>query len=64
VGLNVHIEDVVQVLTFEDVGDVTLVGNSSAGTVITGVADRVPQRIRKVVYLDAFVPATARARET
>jgi pimeloyl-ACP methyl ester carboxylesterase len=56
VGLNTHIEDVVQVLTFEDVGDVTLVGNSSAGTVITGVADRVPQRIRKVIYLDAFVP--------
>jgi hypothetical protein len=35
---------------------VILVGNSSAGTVITGVANRVPQRIQQVVYLDAFVP--------
>ncbi len=56
VGLNVHIEDVVQLLNFEDLAEVILVGSSSAGTVITGVADRVPERVAKVVYLDAFVP--------
>jgi pimeloyl-ACP methyl ester carboxylesterase len=56
VGLNVHIEDVVQTFTFEELNDVIIVGNSSAGTVITGVADRVPERIDQVVYLDAFVP--------
>jgi pimeloyl-ACP methyl ester carboxylesterase len=57
VGLGTHIEDVVNVLTFEDLNDVILVGNSSAGTVITGVADRVPERIDQVVYLDAFLPS-------
>jgi pimeloyl-ACP methyl ester carboxylesterase len=46
----------VNVLGFEDLHDVILVGNSSAGAVITGVADRAPERIQQVVYLDAFVP--------
>jgi pimeloyl-ACP methyl ester carboxylesterase len=36
---------------------VILVGSSSAGTVITGVADSVPERISSLVYLDAFLPA-------
>jgi pimeloyl-ACP methyl ester carboxylesterase len=57
VGLSTHVDDVANTLIFEDLHDVLLVGNSSAGTVITGVADRVPERIREVVYLDAFVPA-------
>jgi pimeloyl-ACP methyl ester carboxylesterase len=56
VGLATHIEDVVQTVTYADLGDVILVGNSSGGMVITGVADRVPERIANVVYLDAFVP--------
>jgi pimeloyl-ACP methyl ester carboxylesterase len=56
VGLNVHIDDVVQMMTFETLDDVILVGNSSAGTVVTGVADRARERVRSVVYLDAFVP--------
>jgi pimeloyl-ACP methyl ester carboxylesterase len=61
VGLNMHIEDVVHVLDVEDLGDVVLVGNSSGGTVITGVSDRAPARIRNVVYLDAFVPANGQS---
>ena len=61
VGLSVHIDDVVQVLTFEDLNDVVLVGNSSAGTVITGVADRASERVRCSVYLDAFVPGDAQS---
>jgi len=56
VGLGTHIEDVVNVLKFEDIRDAILVGNSSGGMVITGVADRMPERIAHVVYLDAFVP--------
>lgn len=56
VGLETHIEDVVNVLKYEDLSGVILVGNSSGGVVITGVADRVPERIARVVYLDAFVP--------
>ena len=56
IGLGTHVDDVVNVLTFEDLDDVILVGNSSAGVVITAVADRAPERIGQVVYLDAFVP--------
>jgi pimeloyl-ACP methyl ester carboxylesterase len=57
VGLSTHIDDVVNALEFEDLADVVLVGNSSSGAVVTGVADRVPRRIRRIVYLDAFVPS-------
>lgn len=57
VTLTTHIDDVVSALVFEDLDAVTLVGSSSGGTVVTAVADRVPERIERVVYLDAFVPA-------
>jgi pimeloyl-ACP methyl ester carboxylesterase len=57
VGLRTHIEDVVSVLEYGDLRNVILVGNSSGGMVITGVAERAPQRIAQLVYLDAFVPA-------
>lgn len=56
VGLSMHIDDVVNVIRFEDLRDVILVGHSYGGMVITGVADRVPDRIRRLIYLDAFVP--------
>ena len=56
VGLDTHVDDVVNLLTYEDLHDVVLVGNSSGGVVITGVVDRVPERIGHLVYLDAFVP--------
>jgi pimeloyl-ACP methyl ester carboxylesterase len=56
VDLNTHIQDVVNVLVYEDLHDVVLVGHSYGGMVITGVADRVPDRIGKIVYLDAANP--------
>jgi pimeloyl-ACP methyl ester carboxylesterase len=56
IGLNIHVEDVVDFLKFEDLSGVVLVGNSSGGIVVTGVADRVPELIAHIVYLDAFVP--------
>ncbi|MFN2564158.1 MAG: alpha/beta fold hydrolase [Gemmatimonadaceae bacterium] len=56
VGLSTHVTDIVNVLLFEDLRDVVLVGHSYGGMVITGVADRVPERIRHLVYVDAFVP--------
>jgi pimeloyl-ACP methyl ester carboxylesterase len=56
VGLEVHIKDIANVLEYEDLRQVILVGNSSGGMVITGVGDRMPERIAHVVYLDAFVP--------
>jgi pimeloyl-ACP methyl ester carboxylesterase len=56
VGLDDHVGDVADVMTHDDLKDVILVGHSSSGAVITGVADRVPERIAHLVYLDAFVP--------
>ncbi|WP_461130591.1 alpha/beta fold hydrolase [Spirosoma aerophilum] len=56
VGLSTHIDDVVNTILFEDLHDVILVGHSYGGMVITGVADRVADRVRQVVYLDALVP--------
>jgi pimeloyl-ACP methyl ester carboxylesterase len=61
IGLDVHIEDVVNVLKYEDLHEVVLVGHSSSGVVITGVADRAPVRVAHVVYLDAFVPEDGQA---
>jgi pimeloyl-ACP methyl ester carboxylesterase len=57
VGLETHIQDVVNVLFYEDLNDVILVGHSYGGMVVTGAADRVSERISKLVYLDAFVPS-------
>ena len=56
VGLETNVQDIAGVLEYEDLRDVVLVGNSSGGLVITGVADRMPERIAHLVYLDAFVP--------
>ncbi len=56
IDLNTHILDVVNVLEWEELDDVILVGHSYGGNVITGVADRAKHRLRHVVYLDAFLP--------
>ena len=56
IGLETHVRDVAQVLTYEDLSEVILVGHSSAGTLITAVAERVPERLAHLVYLDGFVP--------
>lgn len=56
IGLSTHIADILAVLEFEDLHDVTLIGHSYGGMVATGVADRAPQRLARLVYLDAFVP--------
>jgi pimeloyl-ACP methyl ester carboxylesterase len=56
IDLDTHIQDVVQVLRYEDLRDVILVGHSYGGMVITGVADRAPDRVGHLVYLDAATP--------
>ena len=56
VALSDHIEDVQAVLRFEELEDVVLCGHSYAGMVVTGVADRMAERVRLLAYLDAFVP--------
>jgi len=58
VNLNTHIEDITNLLNFEDLEDVVLCGHSYGGMIVSGVCDRVPQRIRARVYLDAYVPKT------
>ncbi len=54
--LDTHIQDVVNVILWENLHDVILVGHSYGGMVVTGVADRVPERIKRVVYVDAMLP--------
>ncbi len=56
IDLDTHVTDIVNHLFYEDLTDVTLVGWSYGGTVITGVAGRVPERLRQLIYLDAIVP--------
>jgi pimeloyl-ACP methyl ester carboxylesterase len=53
IDLETHIADVVNLLDFERLDDAVLVGHSYAGIVITGVADRRPERLNAVVYLDS-----------
>ena len=55
VNLDTHIEDVVNLIRWEELSDVVLCGHSYGGCVISGVGDRVPDRIGALVYLDAFV---------
>lgn len=61
IDLSVHIADVLGVLQYERLKEVVLVGHSYGGMVATGVADRVAERVRTLVYLDAFVPQDKQA---
>jgi pimeloyl-ACP methyl ester carboxylesterase len=56
IGLETHIQDVANLIMFEDLSDVILVGYSYSGIVVTGVADRMADRLSQLVYFDAFVP--------
>lgn len=56
IDLESHIADIVAVLEYEDLHDVFLVGHSYGGMVATGVADRAPERLAALIYLDAFAP--------
>ena len=55
-NIDTNIEDVCALLEMEALTDIVLVGHSYGGMVITGVADRMPERIASIVYLDAFLP--------
>lgn len=61
IDLETHIADVLGVLEYEDLRDVVLMGHSYGGMVATGVADRARNRIKLLVYLDAFVPKDGQA---
>jgi len=55
INLETHISDVLNLIRWEELSDVILCGHSYAGCVISGVADRIPERIHALIYLDAFV---------
>jgi len=55
INLDTHIDDVVNLIRWEELSNVVLCGHSYGGCVISGAADRVPECIGALVYLDAFV---------
>ncbi|MGZ4561416.1 MAG: alpha/beta fold hydrolase [Mycobacteriaceae bacterium] len=56
VTLDTHVDDLAATICAEGIEDAVLVGHSYGGSVISGVADRIPERINGLMYLDAFVP--------
>lgn len=56
VNLDTHVADVVRLLETENLSEVILLGHSYAGMVVSGVLDRVPNRIAAAIYADAFLP--------
>lgn len=61
ISLSTHIEDIVSVIVCEERDEVVLCGHSYGGMVVTGVADRLLDKIKALVYLDAFVPESGKA---
>jgi pimeloyl-ACP methyl ester carboxylesterase len=55
IDLSIHIADIVNLIIWEELSDVVLCGHSYAGCVITGAAHQIPDRIRALVFVDAFV---------
>lgn len=60
-GPDTHVEDIVNVILWEELRDVVLVGHSYGGLIVTGVASLLPERIGHLIYLDAFVPEESRS---
>jgi pimeloyl-ACP methyl ester carboxylesterase len=56
IDLETHITDMLNVIRYEDLRDIVLIGHSYGGMVATGVADRARDKIRQLIYIDAFVP--------
>ncbi|MEC9367902.1 MAG: alpha/beta fold hydrolase [Pseudomonadota bacterium] len=56
VDLELHITDIMNVIEYEDLRDVILIGHSYGGMVATGVADRMQDRVGTLVYVDAYAP--------
>jgi pimeloyl-ACP methyl ester carboxylesterase len=56
INLDTHIDDITNYIEWQDLRGIVLVGHSYGGMVVTGAADRVPDRIASLVYLDAVLP--------
>jgi pimeloyl-ACP methyl ester carboxylesterase len=61
VNLSTHVTDIINLIRWEELRDVVLVGHSYGGMVITGVADKLSERIGALVYLDAYVPESGQS---
>lgn len=64
VDLSTHVTDVVNAVRYEDLDDVVLLGFSYGGMVVTGCLDHIGDRVRHLVYLDAFVPSNGESIRT
>src|SRR5215470_10634838 len=64
INLATHITDIVNVIKWEKLEDIVLVGHSYGGVIISGVAEQMPQSIGSIVFLDAFVPASGDSLST
>lgn len=62
IDLDTHVRDVANLLDYEDLRDVVLVGHSLAGMVITGVSNERPERLSHLVFLDADLPRHGQSR--
>lgn len=56
ITVDTHVQDVASLIEMEDLHDIVLVGHSYGGMAVTGVADRMTNRISRIVYLDALIP--------
>jgi pimeloyl-ACP methyl ester carboxylesterase len=61
IDLETHIQDILNVIRYEDLRDIVLIGHSYGGMVATGVADRARDRVTRLIYIDAFVPADSQS---
>lgn len=61
IGLGTHVQDVVNLVQWEDLSEIVLVGHSYGGMVITGAMEALQAKVRAIVYLDAFVPESGQA---
>lgn len=64
INLSTYVADIANVIRFENLHDVILVGHSYGGMVISGVAEQLPERIGQLIYLDAMVPNDGESAQT
>ncbi len=63
IGIETSIQDVLNVIKYNDLDDLIIVGHSFAGKVTAAVADRVHTKVRRLIYLDAFRPDKVRTSQ-
>lgn len=64
IGVYTHAADVAGLVEMEEINDIVLVGHSYGGMVITAAAEKIADRVKTIVYLDAFVPKDGEALMT